>query len=81
MDFFYMTKIYLKYNLYLKLEAEITSLQSSLTCKKRLHTARLECSLTGQVGKTMIVLLEGVAPNQQSVFEIFYLERFKYEAK
>lgn len=49
----------------LKLEAEITSLHSSLTCRKKTKPASIECSLTGQVGRTMIVLLEGVAPNQQ----------------
>lgn len=57
----------------LKLEAEITSLHSSLTCRKKLiptTTTMLECSLTGQIGRTMIVLLEGVAPNQQTVVKI-----------
>lgn len=49
----------------LKLEAEITSLHSSLTCRKKSVPVSLECSLTGQVGRTMIVLVEGVAPNQQ----------------
>lgn len=49
----------------LKLEAEIGSLHSSLTCKKKYIPMTLECSLTGQIGRTMIVLLEGVAPNQQ----------------
>lgn len=49
----------------LKLEAEITSLHSSLTCRKKSVPATLECSITGQVGRTMIVLLEGVLPNQQ----------------
>lgn len=49
----------------LKLEAEITSLHSSLTWRKKSKPASLEFSLTGQVGRTMIVLLEGVAPNQQ----------------
>ncbi|GLG98163.1 Uncharacterized protein GBIM_04765, partial [Gryllus bimaculatus] len=54
----------------LKLEAEITSLHSSLTCRKKSRPASLECSLTGQVGRTMIVLLEGVAPNQQTVVRV-----------
>lgn len=49
----------------LKLEAEITALQSSATWRKKSRPASLECSLTGQVGRAMIVLLEGVAPNQQ----------------
>ena len=49
----------------LKLEAEITNLHSSLTCRKKSRPASLECSLTGHIGRTMIVLLEGVAPNQQ----------------
>jgi hypothetical protein len=51
----------------LKLEAEITNLHSSLTCRKKSRPASLECSLTGHIGRTMIVLLEGVAPNQQLV--------------
>ncbi|XP_017781272.1 PREDICTED: uncharacterized protein KIAA1109 isoform X3 [Nicrophorus vespilloides] len=54
----------------LKLEAEITSLHASLTCRKKSSPASLECSLTGQVGRTMIVLLEGVAPNQQTVVKV-----------
>lgn len=54
----------------LKLEAEITSLHSSLTCRKKSKPASLECSLTGQIGRTMIVLLEGVAPNQQTVVKV-----------
>lgn len=49
----------------LKLEAEITSLHSSATWRKKSRPAALECSHTGQVGRAMIVLLEGVAPNQQ----------------
>ena len=49
----------------LKLEAEITALHSSTTWRKKLRPAALECSLTGQVGRAMIVLLEGVPPNQQ----------------
>lgn len=54
----------------LKLEAEITSLHSSLTWRKKSRPATLEFSLTGQVGRTMIVLLEGVAPNQQTVVRV-----------
>ncbi|CAH0548963.1 unnamed protein product [Brassicogethes aeneus] len=54
----------------LKLEAEITSLHSSLTVRKKSVPQMLECSLTGQIGRTMIVLLEGVAPNQQTVVKV-----------
>uniref|UniRef100_A0A1B6DJ95 Bridge-like lipid transfer protein family member 1 C-terminal domain-containing protein n=2 Tax=Clastoptera arizonana TaxID=38151 RepID=A0A1B6DJ95_9HEMI len=54
----------------LKLEAEITNLHSSLTVRKKSRPASLECSLTGHVGRTMIVLLEGVAPNQQTVVKV-----------
>nr|XP_031841602.1 transmembrane protein KIAA1109 isoform X3 [Nomia melanderi] len=54
----------------LKLEAEITSLQASLTCCKKSRPANFECSLTGQIGRTMIVLLEGVAPSQQTVVKV-----------
>ncbi|KAJ8956249.1 hypothetical protein NQ318_014981 [Aromia moschata] len=54
----------------LKLEAEITSLHSSLTCRKKSIPQILECSVTGQVGRTMIVLLEGVAPGQQTVVKV-----------
>ncbi|XP_075226335.1 transmembrane protein KIAA1109 homolog tweek [Lycorma delicatula] len=54
----------------LKLEAEITNLHSSLTVKKKTRPPSLECSLTGHVGRTMIVLLEGVAPNQQTVVKV-----------
>lgn len=49
----------------LKLEAEITSLHSSATWRNKSRPVALECSHTGQVGRAMIVLLEGVAPNQQ----------------
>ena len=49
----------------LKLEAEITTLNSSATWRKKARPVSLECSLTGQVGRAMIVLLEGVAPSQQ----------------
>ncbi|XP_054257192.1 bridge-like lipid transfer protein family member 1 [Macrosteles quadrilineatus] len=54
----------------LKLEAEITNLHSSLTVRKKTRPASLECSLTGHVGRTMVVLLEGVAPNQQTVVKV-----------
>nr|XP_033335326.1 transmembrane protein KIAA1109 homolog isoform X11 [Megalopta genalis] len=54
----------------LKLEAEITSLHASLTCCKKSRPASFECSLTGQIGRTMIVLLEGVAPSQQTVVKV-----------
>ncbi|XP_058820213.1 bridge-like lipid transfer protein family member 1 isoform X3 [Topomyia yanbarensis] len=54
----------------LKLEAEITALHSSTTWRKKSRPASLECSLTGQVGRAMIVLLEGVPPNQQTVVKI-----------
>ncbi|XP_020299517.1 uncharacterized protein KIAA1109 isoform X4 [Pseudomyrmex gracilis] len=54
----------------LKLEEEITSLHASLTCRKKSRPASLECSMTGQIGRTMIVLLEGVAPSQQTVVKV-----------
>ncbi|KAK6639579.1 hypothetical protein RUM43_007852 [Polyplax serrata] len=54
----------------LKLEAEITNLHSCVTCRKKMKPESLECSLTGQIGRTMIVLLEGVAPNQQTVVKV-----------
>lgn len=54
----------------LKLEAEITNLHTSSTFRKKTRPPSLECSLTGHVGRTMIVLLEGVAPNQQTVVKI-----------
>lgn len=44
----------------LKLEAEMTSLQVSLTASKI-----SQWSLAGHLGRTMIVLLEGAIPNQQ----------------
>lgn len=49
----------------LKLEAEITNLHSSVTCRRKMRPSSSEYSATGQVGRTSIVLLEGVAPNQQ----------------
>lgn len=48
----------------LKLDAEITGLHSSVTCRNKSRPVSLECSITGQVGRTTIKLLEGVAPNQ-----------------
>ncbi|XP_037884226.1 transmembrane protein KIAA1109 isoform X1 [Glossina fuscipes] len=54
----------------LKLEAEITTLNGSATWIKRARPASVEFSLTGQVGRAMIVLLEGVAPNQQTVVKV-----------
>ncbi|KAG4067242.1 hypothetical protein HA402_000233 [Bradysia odoriphaga] len=53
----------------LKLEAEIGSLHSSATWRKK-SKAALEASHTGQVGRAMIVLLEGVAPTQQTVVKV-----------
>lgn len=44
----------------LKLEAEMTSLQLSLNASKI-----SQWSLSGHLGRTMIVLLEGTSPNQQ----------------
>lgn len=49
----------------LKLESEITTLNSTATWRKKARPVSLECSLTGQVGRAMIVLLEGVVPSQQ----------------
>uniref|UniRef100_A0A182JTV4 Bridge-like lipid transfer protein family member 1 C-terminal domain-containing protein n=1 Tax=Anopheles christyi TaxID=43041 RepID=A0A182JTV4_9DIPT len=54
----------------LKLEAEITALHSSTTWRKKSRPASLECSLTGQVGRAMIVLLEGAQPTQQTVVKV-----------
>lgn len=54
----------------LKLEAEITSFHSSTTWRKKTKPAALEFSLSGQIGRAMIVLLEGVAPNQQTVVKV-----------
>ncbi|CAH2228574.1 jg28001 [Pararge aegeria aegeria] len=49
----------------LKLEAEITSLQASLSASR----AR-QWSLSGNLGRTAIVLLEGPAPNHQTVVRV-----------
>lgn len=54
----------------LKLEAEISALHSSATWRKKSRPIALECSHTGQLGRAMIVLLEGVAPNQQTVVKV-----------
>ncbi|EDW04249.1 GH11696 [Drosophila grimshawi] len=54
----------------LKLESEITTLNSTATWRKKARPVSLECSLTGQVGRAMIVLLEGVAPSQQTVVKV-----------
>lgn len=54
----------------LKLEAEITSFHSSTTWRKKTKPVALEFSLTGQIGRAMIVLLEGIAPNQQTVVKV-----------
>lgn len=54
----------------LKLEAEISALHSSATWRKKSRPAALECSHTGQLGRAMIVLLEGVAPSQQTVVKV-----------
>ncbi|KAG6441139.1 hypothetical protein O3G_MSEX001705 [Manduca sexta] len=49
----------------LKLEAEITSLQASLSASRS-----RQWSLSGNLGRSMIVLLEGVAPNHQTVVRV-----------
>ncbi|XP_063358209.1 bridge-like lipid transfer protein family member 1 [Cydia amplana] len=49
----------------LKLEAEITSLHASLQASRARQWA-----LTGVVGRSMIVLLEGGAPNHQTVVRV-----------
>lgn len=56
----------------LKLEAEITSLQSSATWRKKSRPMSMECSVTGHVGRAMIVLLEGLPPNQQTVVKVAF---------
>lgn len=53
-----------------QLEAEISALHSSATWRKKTRPIALECSHTGQLGRAMIVLLEGVAPNQQTVVKV-----------
>lgn len=52
----------------LKLEGELNGFHSSLTHKERVRgTTRKwsESSLSGQLGEAMVVVLEGVPPNQQ----------------
>lgn len=51
----------------LKLEAEMTSLQISLSASKI-----SQYSLAGHLGRTMLVLLEGNSPNQQYVLKLLY---------
>lgn len=52
------------------MEAEISALHSSATWRKKTRPIALECSHTGQFGRAMIVLLERVAPNQQTVVKV-----------
>lgn len=52
------------------MEAEISALHSSATWRKKTRPIALECSHTGQLGRVMIVLLEGVAPTQQTVVKV-----------
>ncbi|XP_069959318.1 bridge-like lipid transfer protein family member 1 isoform X14 [Cherax quadricarinatus] len=64
----------------LKLEAEMNAVHSSLTFREKVRGARTpvratqrttsELSHTGHIGNTMIVLLEGIAPNQQTVVRV-----------
>ncbi|XP_069163724.1 bridge-like lipid transfer protein family member 1 isoform X17 [Procambarus clarkii] len=64
----------------LKLEAEMNAVHSSLTFREKVRGARTpvratqrttsELSHTGHIGSTMIVLLEGIAPNQQTVVRV-----------
>ncbi|XP_076066750.1 transmembrane protein KIAA1109 homolog tweek isoform X4 [Oratosquilla oratoria] len=64
----------------LKLEAEMTAIHSSLTFREKVRGQRTtlhpnsrttsELSLTGHIGTSMIVLLEGIAPNQQTVVRV-----------
>ncbi|XP_065578984.1 bridge-like lipid transfer protein family member 1 isoform X2 [Artemia franciscana] len=55
----------------LKLEADLSNIQSSLNYKQGLSTTLqkpdIENSLSCHLGQAMIVLLEGIAPNQQTV--------------
>lgn len=52
------------------MEAEISALHSSATWRKKTRPIALEFSHTGQLGRAMIVLLEGTAPNQQTVVKV-----------
>ncbi|CAL4183889.1 unnamed protein product, partial [Meganyctiphanes norvegica] len=66
----------------LKLEAEMNAVHSSLTFREKIrgfrsiaaprstHRTSSELSHTGHIGSTMIVLLEGIAPNQQTVVRV-----------
>ncbi|KAF8784884.1 Transmembrane protein KIAA1109 like protein [Argiope bruennichi] len=57
----------------LKLEGELNGFHSSLTHKERVRgTTRKwsESSLAGQLGQAMVVVLEGVPPNQQTVVKM-----------
>jgi len=49
----------------LKLEAEIMNLQASTSYNRKMRPITVDMSITGHVGQAMIVLLEGIAPNQQ----------------
>lgn len=49
----------------LKLEAEIMNLQATSSYNRKMRPMAVDMSLTGHVGQAMIVLLEGIAPNQQ----------------
>jgi hypothetical protein len=49
----------------LKLEAEIMNLQATSSYNRKMRPVAVDMSLTGHVGQAMIVLLEGIAPNQQ----------------
>lgn len=54
----------------LKLEGELNGFHCSLTHKEKVRGATRkwsESSLTGQLGQAMVVVLEGVPPNQQYV--------------
>ncbi|RXG59111.1 hypothetical protein Avbf_01112 [Armadillidium vulgare] len=58
----------------LKLEAEMNAMNSSITFREKVkggtHRSTSEMSLIAHVGSTMIVLLEGIAPNQQTVVRV-----------
>lgn len=49
----------------LKLEAEIMNLQATSSYNQKMRPVAVDMSLSGHVGQAMIVLLEGIAPNQQ----------------
>ena len=57
----------------LKLEGEITGLQTSVQYKEKIRAptkAVVEASVVGNMQETKIVLLEGVQPNQQTVVKV-----------